>query len=40
VKNQWINAKLELELYLGMAKQCTKYQMNLSENMNKKSAEN
>jgi hypothetical protein len=29
VKNQWIKAKLKLNLYLGMAKQWTKYQMNM-----------
>jgi hypothetical protein len=29
VKNQWIEAKLKLNLYLGIAKQCTKYQMNM-----------
>jgi hypothetical protein len=28
-KNQWIRTKLKLDLYLGMAKQCTKYQMNM-----------
>jgi hypothetical protein len=28
VKNQWIETKLNLDLYLGMAKQFTKYQMN------------
>jgi hypothetical protein len=30
VKNQWIETKLKLYLYLGMVKQNTKYQMNLS----------
>jgi hypothetical protein len=29
VKNQWIRIKLKLVLYLGMTKQCTKYQMNI-----------
>jgi hypothetical protein len=29
VKNQWIKTKLKLDLYLGMVKQCTKYQMNI-----------
>ena len=29
VKNQWIKAKLELGLYLSMAKQYTKYQKNI-----------
>ena len=29
VKNQWIKAKLNLNLYRGIAKQCTKYQMNM-----------
>jgi hypothetical protein len=29
VKNQWIKAKLKLNLYLGIAKQCTKYLMNM-----------
>jgi hypothetical protein len=29
VKNLWIRIKLKLDLYLGMAKQCTKYQMNM-----------
>jgi hypothetical protein len=27
VKNQWIRTKFKLDLYLGLAKQCTKYQM-------------
>jgi hypothetical protein len=30
-KNQWIKTKLTLDLYCGMAKQCTKYQMNICE---------
>jgi hypothetical protein len=34
VTNQWIKTKLKLDLYLGMAKQCTKYPMK------KKSPEN
>jgi hypothetical protein len=29
VKDQWIKTKLKFDLYLGMAKQCTKYQMNI-----------
>ena len=29
VKNQWIETKLEHDLYLGMIKQCSKYQMNI-----------
>jgi hypothetical protein len=29
VKNQWIKTKLKIDLYLGMVKQCTKYQMNI-----------
>jgi hypothetical protein len=29
VKNQWIKTKLKLDLYLGMAKQFTKYEMNI-----------
>jgi hypothetical protein len=29
MKNQWIKAKLKLNLYLGIAKQCIKYQMNI-----------
>jgi hypothetical protein len=29
VKNQWVKTKLELDLYLGMANQYTKYQMNI-----------
>jgi hypothetical protein len=29
VKNQWIETKLKFDLYLGMAKQCTKYKMNI-----------
>jgi hypothetical protein len=36
MKNQWIKAKLELDLYLGMAKQCTKYQMNIWKHERKK----
>jgi hypothetical protein len=37
VKNQWINTKLKLDLYLGMAKQCTKYQRNICKQREKKS---
>jgi hypothetical protein len=29
LKNQWIKTQLNLDLYLGMAKQCTKYQINI-----------
>ena len=36
MKNQWINTKLKLDLYLGMAKQCTKYQMNIWKHEQKK----
>jgi hypothetical protein len=36
VKNQCIKTKLELDLYLGMAKQCTKYQMNIWKHEQKK----
>jgi hypothetical protein len=28
-ENQWIRTKLKLDLYLGMAKQYIKYQMNM-----------
>jgi hypothetical protein len=28
-KDQWIETKLKLDMYLGIAKQCTKYQMNI-----------
>ena len=37
VKNQWIRTKLKLDLYIGMAKQCTKYQMNICKQREKKS---
>jgi hypothetical protein len=37
VKNQWIKTKLKLNLYLGMAKQCTKNQMNICKQREKKS---
>jgi hypothetical protein len=37
VKNQWIKTKLKLNLYLGMTKQCTKYQMNICKQREKKS---
>jgi hypothetical protein len=40
VKNQWIRIKLKLDLYLGIAKQCTKYQMNICKQRGKKSPEN
>jgi hypothetical protein len=36
MKNQWIKTKLKLNLYLGMAKQCTKYQMNICKQREKK----
>ena len=36
VKNQWIKTKLELDLYLGMAKQYTKTQMNIWKHEEKK----
>jgi hypothetical protein len=36
VKNQWIKTKLELDLYFGMVKQCTKYQMNIWKHEKKK----
>jgi hypothetical protein len=36
VKNQWIKTKLELDLYLGMAKQCSKYQKNIWKHEGKK----
>jgi hypothetical protein len=39
VKNQWIKTKLKLDLYLGMAKPCTKYQMNICK-QREKSPEN
>jgi hypothetical protein len=29
MKNEWIKTKLKLDLYLGMTKQYTKYQMNI-----------
>jgi hypothetical protein len=35
-KNEWIETKLKLDLYLGMAKQCTKYQMNIYKQREKK----
>jgi hypothetical protein len=35
VKNQWIGTKLTLDLYLGMAKQYTKYQMNMRPKVRK-----
>jgi hypothetical protein len=38
-KNQWIEAKLKLDQYLGMAKQCTKFQVNICK-QREKSAEN
>jgi hypothetical protein len=36
VKNRWIETKLELDLYLSVAKQCTKYQMNTWKHDQKK----
>ena len=36
VKNGWIKTKLELDLYLSMTKQCTKYQMNIWKHEQKK----
>jgi hypothetical protein len=36
VKNWWIKTRLELDLYLSMAKQCTKYQMNIWKREQKK----
>jgi hypothetical protein len=36
VKNQWIKTKLKLDLYLGMAKQSTKHQMNIWKHEGKK----
>jgi hypothetical protein len=35
-KNQWIKTKLELDVYLGMAKQCIKFQMNIWKHERKK----
>jgi hypothetical protein len=35
MKNQWIRTKLTLDLYLGMAKQCTTYQMNMRQKVRK-----
>jgi hypothetical protein len=35
-KNQWIKTKLEIDLYLDMPKQCTKYQMNIWKHEQKK----
>jgi hypothetical protein len=37
VKFKWIKIKLELDLQLSMAKQCTKYQMNICKQREKKS---
>jgi hypothetical protein len=37
-KNQWIETKLKLDLYLGMTKPYTKYQMNICKQSEKKSA--
>ena len=34
-KNQWIKTKFRLDLYHGMAKQCTKYQMNICKQSDK-----
>jgi hypothetical protein len=39
MKNQWIRTKFELDLYLGMAKQFTKYKMNICK-QREKSTEN
>jgi hypothetical protein len=38
VKNQWIKSKLELDMYLGMAKECTKYQVNICKQREKSEA--
>jgi hypothetical protein len=37
VELKWIKTKLELDLQLSMAKQCTKYQMNICKQKEKKS---
>ena len=37
VKNKWIRTKLNLNLYLGMAKQCTEYKMNICKQREEKS---
>jgi hypothetical protein len=37
VKFKWIKTKLELDLQLSMAKQCTKYAMNICKKKEKKS---
>jgi hypothetical protein len=36
-KNQWIETKLKLDLYLSIAKQCTIHQMNICKQREKKS---
>jgi hypothetical protein len=36
VKNQWIRTKLKLDPYLGMAKQSSKYQMDICKQGGKK----
>jgi hypothetical protein len=37
VKFKWIKTNLELDLQLSMAKQCTKYQINICKQREKKS---